>query len=81
MTFDDKLRDIAPNVDAGQWKRIKQAFADERKREPDLTAKDLGLMTGQEWFGKFKDEATKIHPEDTTLGAAVGAAKKAAGIE
>lgn len=62
-------------------KLLKQAFADEREQEQGFTAKDLGLMTGQEWYSRFEKELPRIGLSDAMNEAILEAAKRAAGLE
>lgn len=69
--IDDKLQEILRLhviIAPGIMSEIKQTFADE------------GYLKPQEFYQRFKDEISKIHPEDLLHGSAVAAARGAAGL-
>jgi len=81
--------------------RIKQAFADEGWSDTNLYTKDKlarflkseNMMTGQEWYNRFKKELQELYSDDPffplpddsidelTFGESLDAARKAGGIQ
>lgn len=72
--------------------QIKQAFTDEGYKQYTIHTKittlngvvttqhGQAIMTGQEWYDRFKKELTNIKPPDEYVGDVVAAAKRASGV-